>query len=469
MINRYLAQALCLLAVTVPSQAQLLGHDVLQIDNMDLFTLPINRSQFELEPPLQDRIKAFNPPQVTGPDALLDGIPNANEVVKDLADINILDKKNKLALTEIHLQHGWRALQQEWLLLLTAEQMPLLRSLPVTVISETDLTQLQMFTVRIRVSDRYDDLNTLAKLLTPLGAEILERHHVYDAQATSSTLTPEAVLKSESNSPEILPSNTKPHSNMLYSNKPYANKSHTLTLGVIDTAIDDQHTLLAQADIQTKSFVEPKMVQPTAHATAVLGRLVAKGESIKPLLPDAKIYAASVFYQKDAYSQSASTLALLQALEWMLVKRVQVINMSLAGPPNALLEKALQRVRSKGIAVVAAAGNAGPASRPLFPAAYDSVIAVSAVDEQRRIYRWANRGKHIDFVAYGVNVTTLRTGGGEGIESGTSMAAPIISAALALQMQIRGLDESLAHLRMLSEDLGETGRDVIYGDGFIAP
>ena len=210
------------------------------------------------------------------------------------------------------------------------------------------------------------------------------------------------------------------------------------------------------------------MVQPTAHATAVLGRLVAKGESIKPLLPDAKIYAASVFYQKDAYSQSASTLALLQALEWMLVKRVQVINMSLAGPPNALLEKALQRARSKGIAVVAAAGNAGPASRPLFPAAYDSVIAVSAVDEQRRIYRWANRGKHIDFVAYGVNVTTLRTGGGEGIESGTSMAAPIISAALALQMQIRGLDESLAHLRMLSEDLGETGRDVIYGDGFIA-
>ncbi|MFT4764077.1 MAG: minor extracellular protease Epr [Oleispira sp.] len=458
MINRYLARAICLLTVTLPSQAQLLGHDVLQIDTMDLFTLPIDSPQFELEP-LHDVIKPFNQPQVTGPDALLDGIPGAHDVVKKLTAINVVDKNNAPVLTEVHLQHGWRALQHEWLLLLSAEQMPLLRSLPVSVISATDLTQLQMFTVRIRVSDHYDDLNKLTRLLNPLGAEILERHHVYDAQATGPTQTSEALLKSEPNSRKILPSNTKRHSN----------KPHTLSLGVIDTAIDHQHPSLAQANIKTKSFVKSNMVQPTAHATAVLGRLVAKGQSIKPLLPDAKIYAASVFYQKDAYSQSASTLALLQALEWMLVERVQVINMSLAGPPNALLEKALQRVRAQGIAVVAAAGNAGPASRPLFPAAYDSVIAVSAVDEKQRIYRWANRGKHIDFVTYGVNVTTLRAGGGEGTESGTSMAAPIISAALALQMQTDNLDESLAQLRKLSEDLGETGRDVIYGDGFIAP
>jgi minor extracellular protease Epr len=452
MINRYLARAIFLLAVSAPSQAQLLGHDVLQINNMDLFTLPIDSLQFELEP-LHDVIKPFNQPQVTGPDALLDGIPDAHKVVKNLATINVVDKNNTPALTEIHLQHGWRALQQEWLLLLTKHQMPQLHLLPISVISETNLQQLQMFTVRIRVTDHYDNLDSLTKLLAPLGAEILERHHVFDPQNPASS--PEPMAKSEAT--------TSGHT------LPNADLQKKLVIGVIDTAIDHQHKALARADIQTKSFVEPKMVQPTAHATAVLGRLVAEGEAITPLLPDAKVYAASVFYQKDAYSQSASTLALLQALEWMLVKRVQVINMSLAGPPNALLEKALQRVRSQGVAVVAAAGNAGPASRPLFPAAYASVIAVSAVDEKQRIYRWANRGKHIDFVAYGVNITTLRTGGGEGMESGTSMAAPIVSAALALQMQTQGLDESLAHLRSLSEDLGERGRDVIYGDGFIAP
>jgi minor extracellular protease Epr len=461
MINRYFTRALCLLAFTVPSQAELLGNDILTIDNMDLFTLPIEGPEFEFEPLIQDNINTVVPQYVTGADALLDEIPDANKLVTNLSKIEVVDKTNTPVLTEVHLQHGWRALQQEWLLLLSPDQMLQLRSFPISVISETDMPQLQMFTVRIRVSDRNDNINTLQRLLAPLGAEILERHHVYDVQAAKPDLkyAPDAVLKSKTESEHTNAGEAAIH-----------NDQHTtLSIGVIDTAIDLQHPSLVHSNLQTKSFVEPEMIQPIAHATAVLGRLVGKGESIAPLLPDAKVYAASVFYKKDAYSQSASTLALLQALEWMLTQHVTVINMSLAGPPNALLEKALQRVRSKGIAVVAAAGNAGPASRPLYPAAYDSVIAVSAVDKNKHIYRWANRGKHIDFVAHGVNVTTLRAGGGEGNESGTSMAAPVISAILALQMQTQGLEESLTHLRKLSEDLGEVGRDVIYGDGFIAP
>jgi minor extracellular protease Epr len=451
MINRYFTRALCLLAFTVPSQAQLLGNDILTIDNTDLFTLPIEGPEFEIEAPIQDKINASVAQYVTGAEALLDEIPDANELVTSLSNIEVVDKTNTPVLTEVHLQHGWRALQQEWLLLLSADQMVQLRSFPISVISETDLPQLQMFTARIRVSDRDDNINTLQALLAPLGAEILERHHVYDVQAAKPDL-------------KYAPEQTRAGKAAI-DNEPH----ETLSIGIIDTALDLKHASLVHTNIQIKSFVEPAMIQPIAHATAVLGRLVGKGESIVPLLPGAQVYAASVFYKKDPYSQSASTLALLQALEWMLAQHVTVINMSLAGPPNALLRKALQRVRSKGIAVVAAAGNAGPASRPLFPAAYDSVIAVSAVDKNKHIYRWANRGKHIDFVAHGVNVTTLRAGGGVGNESGTSMAAPVISAILALQMQTQGLEESLTHLRKLSEDLGEVGRDVIYGDGFIAP
>jgi minor extracellular protease Epr len=455
-MKRYFTQVLCLLAITVPSQAQLLGRDVIPIDNFEPFFLPMDRPEFDIDPQLQKSIraestKAINSQQVTGVDALLDEIPDANERVKNLAEIEVFDSNNNPALTEIQLQHGWRALKQEWLLLLTADQMLQLQSLPVSIISETDFPQLQMFTVRISVAERYDDVAALTKLLVPLGTDILERHHVYDVQ------TPAPPLQSSPISGRTVSEKTIPK----------VDQHKKIIVGVIDTAFDDQHEALKRANIQTKSFVMKNMTQPTAHATAVLGRWVGEGESITPMLSGASVYAASVFYQKDAYSQSASTIALLQALEWMLVKRVTVINMSLAGPPNALLEKALQRVRSQGIAVVAAAGNAGPASRPLFPAAYDSVIAVSAVDRKQRIYRWANRGNHIDFVAYGVNVTTLRAGGGEGTESGTSMAAPVISAALALQMHTKGLAESLTHLRQLSADLGKAGRDVIYGDGFI--
>jgi minor extracellular protease Epr len=455
-MKRYFTQVLCLLAITVPSQAQLLGQDVIPIDSFEPFFLPIDRPKFDIDPQLQKNIKAestkaINSQQVTGVDALLDEIPDANERMKNLAEIEVFDSNNNPALTEIQLQHGWRALKQEWLLSLTANQMLQLQSLPVSIISETDFPQLQMFTVRISVAKRYDDVAALTKLLAPLGTSILERHHVYDVQTAAPPL-------------QSLPISGRTISEQTI---PKVDQHKKIIVGVIDTAFDDQHEALKRANIQTKSFVMQNMTQPTAHATAVLGRWVGDGEAITPMLPGASVYAASVFYQKDAYSQSASTIALLQALEWMLVKRVTVINMSLAGPPNALLEKALQRVRSQGIAVVAAAGNAGPASRPLFPAAYDSVIAVSAVDQKQRIYRWANRGNHIDFVAYGVNVTTLRAGGGEGTESGTSMATPVISAALALQMQTKGLAESLTRLRQLSTDLGEAGRDVIYGNGFI--
>jgi minor extracellular protease Epr len=455
-MKRYFTQVLCLLAITVPSQAQLLGQDVIPIDSFEPFFLPIDRPKFDIDPQLQKNIKAestkaINSQQVTGVDALLDEIPDANERMKNLAEIEVFDSNNNPALTEIQLQHGWRALKQEWLLSLTANQMLQLQSLPVSIISETDFPQLHMFTVRISVAKRYDDVAALTKLLAPLGTSILERHHVYDVQNAAPPL-------------QSLPISGRTISEQTI---PKVDQHKKIIVGVIDTAFDDQHEALKRANIQTKSFVMQNMTQPTAHATAVLGRWVGDGEAITPMLPGASVYAASVFYQKDAYSQSASTIALLQALEWMLVKRVTVINMSLAGPPNALLEKALQRVRSQGIAVVAAAGNAGPASRPLFPAAYDSVIAVSAVDQKQRIYRWANRGNHIDFVAYGVNVTTLRAGGGEGTESGTSMATPVISAALALQMQTKGLAESLTRLRQLSTDLGEAGRDVIYGNGFI--
>jgi minor extracellular protease Epr len=440
MTNHCFTLALCLLALTAPSQAQLLGKGTLPIDSIQ----PLSHITDSLQRQISKQQQVFAPQQVTGVDALLDEIPDANERVRDIAAIEIRDKSAQPVLSEITVQHGWRALKQEWLLLLKADQVPQLRSLPVTVVSETNLPQLQMFTVRIRTEERYDDLSTLTDLLAPLGAEILTRHHIYDIQSAEPT---------PAESGDKAPTTDHPAK---------------VSLGIIDTAFDHQHLGLLGADIHSKSFVRPNMAEPMAHATAVLGRLVGEGKSFAPMLSGTTVYSASVFYQKDAYSQSAPTIALLQALEWMLAKRVKVINMSLAGPPNALLEKALQRVQSQGIAVVAASGNAGPASRPLFPAAYASVIAVSAVDKNQRIYRWANRGKHIDFVAHGVNVTTLRVGGGEGTESGTSMAAPVISAALALRMQAQSLDDSIASLRKDTQDLGDPGRDVIFGDGFVA-
>ena len=449
-----------LMVISLTSHAQLLGQDIISMDQLDLFTLPIELPQAVPQPEFpSSQIDPANKIQAileTGEEALIEEIPDANTLINDVEELTIIGKNQKAVLTEVNVQFGWQALKQEWLLLLSAQQVMQLKSLPITVIEENYLAELQMLTVRIHVAQQYDNLAALTTLLAPLGAKVIERHHVYAIQGSDDK------AESMNSQPEVnIQQPASAHFDPL-------SKEQPLKIGIIDTAIDHQHSGFNHASITTKRFVDDNLIEPKAHATAVLGRIIGQGKTVTPLLTHANIYAASVFYQKDAYSQSAPTLALLQALEWMLENDIKVINMSLAGPPNALLEQALQRVREKGVAVVAAAGNAGPASRPLFPAAYASVIAVSAVDKNQRIYRWANRGKHIDFVAEGVNVATLRAGNKEGIESGTSMAAPIISAAMAILMQTKDLEQSLTSLGGMTVDLGESGRDVIYGDGFLS-
>jgi hypothetical protein len=81
-----------------------------------------------------------------------------------------------------------------------------------------------------------------------------------------------------------------------------------------------------------------------------------------------------------------------------------VINMSLAGPRNAILDRLIRDAVASGRTIVAAAGNGGPTAPPAYPAAVPGVIAVTAVDKNRQVYRLAQRGRHIAVSAYGVDV-----------------------------------------------------------------
>ena len=107
----------------------------------------------------------------------------------------------------------------------------------------------------------------------------------------------------------------------------------------------------------------------------------------------------------------ASTVSLVRAIDWLLSSDVDAINLSLAGPPNRLLEVALARVAERGVMVLAAAGNGGPMARPKFPAAYETVVAVTAVDAKGRAFRLANRGDYLDLAAPGVNLPPCAGGG----------------------------------------------------------
>ncbi len=244
-----------------------------------------------------------------------------------------------------------------------------------------------------------------------------------------------------------------------------------VTIGIVDSAVMKKHEALRRASMVQRDFVPYDRPRPLAHGTAVASILVGESDQVQGALRGAKLHAASVFFEDATKSNAATASSLVQALDWLAAERVPVINMSLAGPPNAVLEAAIDAVVAKGIVVVAAVGNNGPTGEPLYPAAYPPVVGVTAVDAANRIYLYANRGPQVMFAAPGVGVRVARSGGGYVNESGTSMAAPRAAAVLARVLagpRAAAPAQALASLRATAIDLGPAGYDTTFGHGLIA-
>jgi subtilisin family serine protease len=143
--------------------------------------------------------------------------------------------------------------------------------------------------------------------------------------------------------------------------------------------------------------------------------------------------------------------------------------MSLSGPPDTLIQKAVAKLASKGIFLVAAAGNDGPHNAGAsYPAAYEDVIAVTAVNKNLQNYRYANRGSYVDIAAPGVAIWTALPGAQQGYHSGTSFATPYVTATLAaIYSQIGGQNSKSVLDRLQFRDLGEAGNDPVYGRGLL--
>ena len=239
----------------------------------------------------------------------------------------------------------------------------------------------------------------------------------------------------------------------------------TLRIGIIDSSIDQRHNAFSNASITTQRFVDNDS-PPNAHGTAIASIIASNDPQALGLAPSAQIYAAEVFDHNEQQGEFASTVSLIKALSWLVTQNVSVINISLAGPSNRLLETALTRVREKGVLAIAAAGNGGPMAQPMYPAAYPEVVAVTATDDRGRAFRLANRGEYVDIAAPGVNIRHAQAGGGFAASSGTSYAVPFVTVAAARLLQSTAepalmLDALYASAR----DIGAPGRDQIYGYG----
>ncbi|MEZ5853103.1 MAG: S8 family serine peptidase [Hyphomicrobiaceae bacterium] len=242
-----------------------------------------------------------------------------------------------------------------------------------------------------------------------------------------------------------------------------------MRIGLLDTGIDRRHPALRGSEIQAARFARGR--RPTVgshHGTSTLAILAGTPDGVTPgLLPSASYFAADIFHADSNGEAVADSVALLTALDWMASNDVRVVNMSIAGPPDKLLQQTIDRLSKNGMIFVAAAGNDGPDGPPLYPAAYSKVIAVTAVARDLRSYRKANRGRHIDFAAPGVDIWTAIDGGG-GWVSGTSFAVPFATAVIATTTGIeraRGKAAVLAKLHF--KDLGTRGPDEVYGRGLV--
>ena len=237
-------------------------------------------------------------------------------------------------------------------------------------------------------------------------------------------------------------------------------------VGLIDGGVDAAHPALKSGEVvqwgcDGRSF-------PTPHGTAVASLLVGNSTVFRGAAPGARLYTADV-YCDAATGGNAATIA--QAFAWMAHQQVPVINVSLVGPSNKLLERVVNAVLARGHIVVAAVGNDGPAAAPLYPASYGGVIGVTGVDARRRVLLEAGRGPQVYVAAPGADLNAATLGDQYEWVRGTSYAAPLVAGLLALSLPLPDVvraRDAVQRLAADAVDLGPRGYDPIYGHGLVA-
>jgi subtilisin family serine protease len=203
-------------------------------------------------------------------------------------------------------------------------------------------------------------------------------------------------------------------------------------IAVIDSEIDGKHPDLEGA-IEARYEPDGPGVKPHPHGTGMAGA-IASHRKLMGVAPGARLLAIRAFGAASSGAQG-TTMQIVQGLDWAIGQGAKVINMSFAGPKDPTLQKAFKAAYDKRVVLIAAAGNAGPKSPPLYPGADPSVIGVSAVDVDDNVYTNANRGKYVAVAAPGVEILVPAPDGNYELTTGTSVAAAHVSGVAALMLQ----------------------------------
>jgi len=238
-----------------------------------------------------------------------------------------------------------------------------------------------------------------------------------------------------------------------------------VTIAVIDSGVDVTHPELA--GVITGTFDALNNGEgPHHHGTSIAG-VIASHARLMGTAPSSHLLAIRAFGSQKSGAESTSFL-ILKSLNYAIAKNAKIINMSFAGPHDPAMERGLAAAAAKDIVLVAAAGNAGAKSPPLYPAADRNVIAVTATDQSDRLFAQSNRGSYVAISAPGVDILSPAPDGKYQMSSGTSLSAAYVSGVAALIIarnpEISSADVR-ATLTSTARDLGPKGRDDQFGAG----
>ena len=213
------------------------------------------------------------------------------------------------------------------------------------------------------------------------------------------------------------------------------------------SAISDNNGHGTQMAMIASGYVEP------------YGNSIDANDSLTPVI-------AVKTFDKDGYS---TNFDLMRSIEFAVNKGARVINLSWGSQNDSrFLRDAIRTAAKNDVVLIASAGNE-PSGRPVYPAAYNEVLSVSALDMKGRRWDQANYGEFVDIAAPGfAGMPTGSSGGEAGVYGGTSISSAYVARALS-QYRARHPDASAAEVRAALirslTDAGPQGRDPYYGNG----
>ena len=247
-------------------------------------------------------------------------------------------------------------------------------------------------------------------------------------------------------------------------------KGEGVLVAVIDSGVSN-HPDLNDAVVDVRNFsLDADAVDTIGHGTHVAG-IIAARRGMKGIAPECKVMPIKVLGHCAMGPQKSVGDAVRCAAE----AKADIICMALGSPePDAHMHAAIREACAGGAIIVCAAGNDG--GSVMYPAAFPETIGVGAVDRDGKACEWSSRGKAIAVAAPGHDITSCWLNGGYAMLSGTSMAAPFVAGTLALFVSAcKRSGQPVSHAAVMAalsgtcRDVGDEGRDPVYGWGLLDP